>query len=101
MNGSFKPIVSIYNFCDKVSLVPHVRHPTPAQRMAGLDFSLFYAFECPVSGKRAATPRREPKTARRVVADFAASATGGKVRRAAVPADCSERLLRAQSGRSN
>ena len=48
--------------------------------MAGLDFSLFYAFECPVSEKRAALPRQNPKTGRRVEADFAASATGGKVR---------------------
>ena len=50
--------------------------------MAGLDFSLFHAFECPVSGKHAALPRQDPKTGRRVEADFAASATGGKVRRA-------------------
>ena len=52
--------------------------------MAGLDFSLFYAFECPVSGKRAALPRQNPKTGRRVEADFAALATGGKVRIAEV-----------------
>ena len=48
--------------------------------MAGLESSLFQAFEGPVSGKRAATPRQEPKTPRRVEVDFAASATGGKVR---------------------
>ena len=52
--------------------------------MAGLDFSLFYAFECPVSGKRAALPRQNPKTGRRVEADFAASATGGKVRNSVI-----------------
>ena len=52
--------------------------------MAGLDFSLFHAFECPVSGKHAALPRQDPKTGRRVEADFAATATGGKVRTADV-----------------
>ena len=50
--------------------------------MAGLDFSLLPAFEHPVSGKRAALPRQHPKTGRRVAADFAASTTGGKVRKA-------------------
>ena len=52
--------------------------------MAGLHFGLFHAFECPVSGKRAALPRHNPKTGRRVEADFAASATGGKVRNSVI-----------------
>ena len=48
--------------------------------MAGLYFNLFRAFECPVSGKRAALPRQNPKTGRRVEANFAALATGRNVR---------------------
>ncbi len=44
-------------------------------------------------GKRAALPRQNPKTARRVEADFAASASGGKVRGAVIEAIGSCRLL--------
>ncbi|MEX0280132.1 MAG: hypothetical protein AB3N13_02950, partial [Arenibacterium sp.] len=55
---------------------------------AGLYFSLFRAFECPVSGKRAALPRQNPKTGRRVEANFAALATGRKVRLAEVAQFC-------------
>ena len=58
---------------------PHVRHRTWAHRTTGLDFSLFHALKCPVSGKSAALPCQNPKTGRHVEADFAALATGGKV----------------------
>ena len=59
---------------------PHVRHPTLAQRTSGSDFGRFDRFERPLMGIHAAPPQQARKLGRLAWVDFAASATGRKVR---------------------
>lgn len=65
----------------KVRFVPQFRHPTGAQRTTGLDFGQFGRFQRPLSGNRAALPRIVPQSVGRRVAKFAATASGGFVRK--------------------
>ena len=65
-------------------LSPHVRHLTPAQRMAGLEMEQFGRVEWPVWGDRAAVPRLSRKLDDRAEANIASSASGGFVRSAVI-----------------
>ena len=65
--------------------------------MAGLDFSLFHAFECPVSGNPVALPRSIPQHRRATNAIIAAPATGGSVRIAVIETIVGLRLLSPQA----
>jgi hypothetical protein len=64
------------------------RHPALAQRTAASGFGHFDHFERPLKGNHAAPPQLAQKLGRRAEVNFAASATGRRVR-VAVIADLS------------
>ena len=69
------------------------RHPALAQRTAGSGFGRFDHFERPLMGNHAAPPQLAQKLGRRAEVNFAASATGRRVRIADLGVLRSERRL--------
>jgi len=65
----------------QMTVCPHVRHPKPAQQTSVSDFAHFDSFERLLLAKHAALWRQIPRFGRRAMVNFAASTTGGKVRR--------------------